>query len=318
MVHRAVGAETENVQPVVAPRSDPPATPSVCSGKVSVIAGRSDHRRVLVGLGDLLVLRGRKRPDGRRGARPGRDSAVEPCVAAFRSVDRTRNQSLRMPGVGLPTSEKAIEIRVQQEYERIAERNVYSAHVDKTVHGVMHVLHEHTHGGKINGVQNRRVARGGRRRPSNGSVDRRWRVCGIAGNGTVSVRICSWDIVTVFPPRRCGILPRWTDDLGCGTSVAHEDRCEQIEHPDGASAQVAVRNGPGVLGPIPVVQGELRVDLPKHLLHSIDEFSMPRNECRAAMHVGRLVDLILLEPPGNVARNCVVSGTGEKPAVHFQ
>ena len=112
MKHRVVGAESEDVQPVVAPRGDPPSGRLRRSGQVRVIARRSNHRRVLVGLGDLLVLRGRKRPDGRRGARPGRDSAVEPCVAAFRSINRTRDQSLRMRGVGLPASKQAIYIRV--------------------------------------------------------------------------------------------------------------------------------------------------------------------------------------------------------------
>jgi len=66
------------------------------------------------------------------------------------------------------------------------------------------------------------------------------------------------------------------------------------------------------------VQGKLRIDLPKHCLQAIDEFSVPRQEFQAAVYVCRLVDLILLEPPGYSARNWVGSVAGEKSAVQFK
>ena len=49
---------------------------------------------MLVGLGDLLVFRRSKRPDGGRHARPWQQIAVEPCIAAFRAIRLTAEQRL--------------------------------------------------------------------------------------------------------------------------------------------------------------------------------------------------------------------------------
>ena len=45
-----------------------------------------------------------------------------------------------MPGIDLPAGKQAFDVRVEEEYERIAERNVRAAHVHEAVHRVVHPL----------------------------------------------------------------------------------------------------------------------------------------------------------------------------------
>jgi hypothetical protein len=50
----------------------------------------------------------------------------------------------------------------------------------------------------------------------------------------------------------------------------------------------------------------------------VDELTMPRQELGTAMHVRRLMNLILFEPPTDLARRCFVGAPGiEALLVHF-
>jgi len=62
--------------------------------------------------------------------------------------------------------------------------------------------------------------------------------------------------------------------------------------------------------PVPVVQGELRVDAPQQRLESVDELAVPRQECWAAVHVSVRVYLVLFEPPTHMARRGVIVRPG--------
>jgi hypothetical protein len=64
------------------------------------------------------------------------------------------------------------------------------------------------------------------------------------------------------------------------------------------------------------VKRQLRIDLPEHLLKSIYDLPVPRDKLWAAVYVSRLVDFILLEPPGYPAWSREVgSFWGEKSVV---
>jgi hypothetical protein len=60
------------------------------------------------------------------------------------------------------------------------------------------------------------------------------------------------------------------------------------------------------------VEGQLRVDLSKQFLEAVNEFTVPRQELRSAVHVRDLVDFVLLEPPSHAAGN----GVGSVPGIH--
>jgi hypothetical protein len=212
-----------------------------------------------------------------------------------------------MSRVGLPTGEKAIYIRVQQEHEGIAESDVSSTHVDKTVHGVMGSLHvrEVTHCSIISLVQYSRshiISLSIRRKWStnNRSIDYGWRICGVAR--TISVRICSRDIKSVSPEGTYGVLPGRSDRGIDRTAVAHEfpywatGVIKQVQRSSKSSAKIRIGNVSGILCPIPIVQGKLRIDLPEHQLQPVDDLSMPGQEFRAVVHMCRLMDFILFEP----------------------
>ena len=88
----------------------------------------------------------------------------------------------------------------------------------------------------------------------------------------------------------------------CDTRRTHEISIEQIDRTDVAAANIAVGDLARIVLEVPVMQRQLRVDLPQKLLETVSDFAMPWQELRTAMHVRRLVDLVLLKPPAHTAR----------------
>src|SRR5258708_5085555 len=116
---------------------------------------------------------------------------------------------------------------------------------------------------------------------------------GIGGGTTRGVPMGTGvrDVVAVAPPGSHGVLPRQTDGLVRHTAMSHEVRRELIQCAGCSSSEVCVWDVPWILGPVPVVQRELWVDLPEHLFKPIHNFAMPRKEFRSMVHMGCLVNL---------------------------
>jgi hypothetical protein len=85
----------------------------------------------------------------------------------------------------------------------------------------------------------------------------------------------------------------------------------------GSAPQVRIRDASRVLCPVPIVQRQLWIDLPQHLLQPVHDFAMPRQELRPKVNVSGLVNLILLEPEGDPARDGVRSSTREHYSVQL-
>src|SRR6266567_6136420 len=122
-------------------------------------------------------------------------------------------------------------------------------------------------------------------------------------------------------------LPLGADRLRCWAAVAHErwaldaatealdaatEVLEQSQIPGVPAPEVGVRDLPRVLRPVPVVEGQPRVDHPKQILEPVDEQAVPGQELRPMVYMRHRVDLVLLEPPGHTARN---SGNSMRDAV---
>jgi hypothetical protein len=63
------------------------------------------------------------------------------------------------------------------------------------------------------------------------------------------------------------------------------------------------------------VKRQLRIDLADEGLKAVDELSMPRQKLGPAVDVGRLVNLILFEPPADVTRRRVAGRARIVPLV---
>ena len=84
----------------------------------------------------------------------------------------------------------------------------------------------------------------------------------------------------VFPERRADLVV-----------AAHEVGVEEVD-----CAATAVRGAARVCRPVPVMQGEGRVDLLELYLELVEQNTMPCQEAHLFVDVCRLVDLVLLEP----------------------
>jgi hypothetical protein len=237
--------------------------------------------------------------------RLGDDDDIE---VRFRAVDRAGVEPLRVGGVRLPFREQPVDVRVQQKDERVPERNVLPTHPDEPVHRVMRLLDEIAHVCVVDRGQDVVVRLHRCRDADNRSIHRQRRVRGVSR--AVSVGACSRHVET-------RALPRVVDGSGGRASVAHEVRCKEIERAGCPAAQIRVRNRSRILRPVPVVQRELRVDLPQQVLQPIDDLPMPREELRSVVHVCRLMNLVLLEPPADPARDRVGSAPRVIPVVQL-
>jgi hypothetical protein len=99
--------------------------------------------------------------------------------------------------------------------------------------------------------------------------------------------------------------------------MAHEVRSEQVQRSRHPSPDIGVWDGYGILRPVPVVERQLGVNLSQQLLQAVDDLTMPRQELWSAVHMRRLMNLVLLEPPGHPAGNSVCSTAGKPPVVQL-
>jgi hypothetical protein len=65
------------------------------------------------------------------------------------------------------------------------------------------------------------------------------------------------------------------------------------------------------------MEGQQRVDLSKQLLEPVDDLTVPRSELRPSVDVRRLVNFVLLEPPGDTAGDGVTSAARILPIVQL-
>src|SRR5262249_46744483 len=78
------------------------------------------------------------------------------------------------------------------------------------------------------------------------------------------------------------------------------------------TGKIDIRDIGGICSEIPVVQGQLRIDLAEQPLKALGEFPVPGKDLRPSMYMRRLVYFVLLEPPAHAARRCVASDSGVK------
>lgn len=105
---------------------------------------------------------------------------------------------------------------------------------------------------------------------------------------------------------------------GSGLVGAEEPAGEEVQWTHGAAPEIGVGDVGGVVGEVPVVQGQVGVDLPEQFLEAVGELAVPGQELRAAVHVGGLVDLVLLEPPADPAGRAFGLGPRVVPVVQLQ
>src|SRR5207249_9242905 len=91
-------------------------------------------------------------------------------------------------------------------------------------------------------------------------------------------------------------------DVLVDTLRTHEVGVEQAD-----SAPFPVGGAAWIILEIPVVKRQLRVDLPQQLFEAVGELTMPGQKLRTAVHVRRLVDFVLLEPPTHSTGRCIGS-----------
>ena len=286
----------------------PPVIDAVSRAMVAVVLGWGHHLGVLVGEGNSLVL-GRAPGPGevfdselveRMTCRPWLDVLVHPGVCALRAVGRRGCKPLRMTGLSLPAGEEPVDVGVQEEHKRVAEGDVLVAQVHEAVHGVVNLLQLVSHDGVVAGRQDCVVLVLRGRGPGDRAADEAGRVRGIVG--CVAVR---------HGPRgvEAGTDPGRTNGATELSAPPHEPWREQVQRPGGPVAEVRIRDRSRVLCPVPVVQGDLGMNLAEQLLEPVDDHPMPWKKLRASVHVCRLVDLVLLEPPGHTPRYLVGAGS---------
>jgi hypothetical protein len=83
----------------------------------------------------------------------GLDESVQLGRATLGAVNRGRVEALGVQRVGLPARVEAILARVEQEHERIAERDVHPAHPHEPVHVVMRGLHQQAHLAEVGRIE---------------------------------------------------------------------------------------------------------------------------------------------------------------------
>jgi hypothetical protein len=208
------------------------------------------------------------------------------------AIDSGRVQPPLLAWFPLPFGPQPIYVGVQEEHERILKRRVavkdVAAGTEIDVSGVMGVLDRlpdclpllglrQTVAGRQDGGV--RVQRGRSRTDIPADLSRRVRrVSGVVA--------ATGEATAVVQP-----IQRWP---GSAAGAAHEPiwaGAEQVDHPPGtvrALARVGL--------PVPVVQRDRGVDLPEERLVAVDQLTVPGNECRSAVHMGGLVDLVLLVP----------------------
>jgi hypothetical protein len=98
---------------------------------------------------------------------------------------------------------------------------------------------------------------------------------------------------------------------------AHEIGVEQVEYSSVPSSEVRIGEGTGILLEVPVVERELGIDFPDECFKAVGELTVPRQEFRAAMHVRRLMNLILFEPPTHAAWRRVAPAARVVPIVQL-
>jgi hypothetical protein len=94
---------------------------------------------------------------------------------------------------------------------------------------------------------------------------------------------------------------------------AHEIGVKQVEYSSAPSSEVRIGEGAGILLEVPVVERKLGIDLPDECFEAVGELAVPRQELRAAVHVRRLMNLILFEPPTHTAWRRVAPVAREVP-----
>ncbi len=260
------------------------------------------------------------------------------------AIDLVRIQAFRVQWIALPHGENAIDVRMEQEHERVAERIVRADVGEIGVRRIVDVLpgraEELTRieGAGIRGsagaVVHKRQdlillgcgderRRGwsrivGRPRDELGRIGRSaaggvailW-VTGRAGQRVVEAR--AEPGISNLPVSGIHDLNLWE------SRRAHEQDggIEQVECSIVPSAEIGILQGAGILLEVPVVERELGIDLPDECFEAVGELAMPRQELRAPMHVRGLMDLVLFEPPAHAPRRHVAPAAREVPVVQL-
>src|SRR5215472_5943076 len=77
----------------------------------------------------------------------------------------------------------------------------------------------------------------------------------------VAIGASARHVKAVAPPGSHGVLPGRTNCLVRHTAISHEVWGEQIQRSGCFPSEIGVWDVPRILGPIPVVQRQLRIDL---------------------------------------------------------
>ncbi len=168
-------------------------------------------------------------------------------------------QSFRMTALSLPERKESINVGVKQEYERIAERDMPPTHRRKSVHTIVKPLEESPHCSVVALGHNSCVfSFAGLRRISLWTDRARHQGGRIGGSPVVgvSIRIRGRHVEPGTEPRLAYRLLR-------RSAIAHEVSGEEVQCSTIPVAQVGASDRSGVLSPIPVMQGEFRVDAPQ-------------------------------------------------------
>src|SRR5829696_594191 len=172
-------------------------------------------------------------------------------------------------------------------------------------------------------------------RTTNGAVNRFRRVKGVFGTDSVKVPTgyYGWFLVvggrqTLIGDRYCIYIiiscrqPRFTNGLVCTSPISHEICSKQVQGTSLSTTKVGIWDGSWIPSPIPIVHGKLRIDLPKHLLQPIYNFSVPWYEFWAIMDMCSLVYFVLFKPPSYTTRYphtiyAIVSASWKTPLIKF-
>src|SRR5262245_3666489 len=83
---------------------------------------------------------------------------------------------------------------------------------------------------------------------------------------------------------------------------SHKVFAEQVQVTGRATVDNPMGNIARIVSEVPVVQRQLSINLAEQLLEPVNELTVPRQKLWATVHMGRLVYLVLLEPPAHPSR----------------